>query len=394
MAKNELNPISGFVEQNNLYLIGDFIYPRSAVSPDYSFRQPIVPNESHFRFIVDPLNPGNSELLSTPDFLNNYFAQSNFQVLTPIPLINRGGSTLFTCAGVQVLDNVIHDEIAIPSKPVYIAQPGLRTQFIDSIGEGTSTSFINISTCQVNINQQDHFKHLQTWIDLFKLLGLEESNLYFKTKPYEQQWGDKVVKSEKIFVVYDGLEIGDASFMSDIPQKTRPNISLSDIGFGLERIKWILQGGSYSDVLGEGRISKDLDPITVACSHTLSLLAGEGLKPSNKEHGYRFRLFSKKLVNQTLGAHTLSTNQVRSYFEYWEKWMTLSTTEDEAIKLISTENMRNFNRILIDKLSEKFPDVGLDINQTTPVLIKRLKGTSVDPEYLTNVLEELKYNHD
>jgi len=394
MPKNESGPLYKFVEQNGLCFNGEFIYPRSAANPDFSFREPITPNGRHFRFIESPINPRGAELLSTPDFLNRYFAQKGFKVVSPIPLLNENGTTLFTCAGVQILDPIIHQEGPIPQEPTFVAQPVLRTQFIDNIEEGSSTSFINVSTCQLNISRQEHFQHLQAWIDLFIQLGLREADLYFKTKPYEQRWGDKTVKSEKIFIVYDGLEIGDASYVEDLPQNGRPNLSLSDIGFGLERIKWVMQGGSYFDALGSGRVASSIDGVSAVCSHTLSLLSGEGLKPSNKAQGYRFRLFSKKLVSNTLGGHLGTQEQVRDYYKYWERWTSLLMTEDQAIQAVAQENARNFNRILLDRLCERHPDVGLDINLPTAVILKRLKGTSVKPDYLNQVLYELKYDNE
>lgn len=394
MFRNESDPLAKFVGQNDLLQNGEFIYPRLAFNPDFSFREPIYPNGRHFRYIENPLNPSGVELLSTPDFLNQYFTKSGFNAVSPVSLLNKGGTTLFICAGVQILDTVIHQEAPIPQEPFFVAQPVLRTQFIESIGEGSSTSFINASTCQLNVSRQEHFQHLQTWIDLFVQLGLNENDLYFKTKPYVQQWGDKVVKSEKMFIVYDGLEIGDASFVQDLPQRSRPNLTLSDIGFGLERVKWIMQGGSYFDVLGNGRVSNIIDNTSTVCSHTLALLAGSGLKPSNKEQGYRFRLFSKKLVASALGEHPTTQEQTRSYYDYWKKWITLPTSEEQILHAVSQENTRNFNRILLDRLYESCPDVGLDINQPTAVILKRLKGTSVKPDYLTQILNELKYQNE
>lgn len=394
MSRNESDPLTKFVEKNGLSLNGGFIYPRSISNPDFSFREPITHDGKHFRFLESPVNPKKVELLSTPNFLNQYFAKNGFDVESPIPLVNKNGTTLFICAGVQILDSVIHQETPIPQKSSFVTQPVLRTQFIDCVGEGTSTSFINVSTCQLNISRQEHFQHLQTWVDLFLQLGLKETDLYFKTKPYEQQWGDKVIKSEKIFIIYDGLEIGDASYVENLPQKGRPNLSLSDIGFGLERVKWIMQGGSYFDVLGNGRISDNIDGVSAVYSHTLSLLAGEGLKPSNKEQGYRFRLFSKKLVSNIYGNHLVTQEQVGSYYNYWKKWTNLSLSADQTLQAVTQENTRNFNRILLDKLCEKFPDVGLDINLPTAIILKRLKGTSVKPDYLNQVLNELNYRNE
>lgn len=95
MSRNELDALVKFVEKNSLCFNGEFVYPRSVSNPDFSFREPIALDGKHFRFIESPVNPNGTELLLTPDFLNQYFAKNGFNVVSPIPLLNKNGTTLF-----------------------------------------------------------------------------------------------------------------------------------------------------------------------------------------------------------------------------------------------------------------------------------------------------------
>lgn len=336
----------------------------------------------------------------TPDLLNdrlsldNIFSHAGFEPIKPLPIVNFGGNTLFISAGVQIIDNIIHQEGSLISNPKFVAQPVLRTQYIDGVSEGSSTSFINISTEAVNINPQEHFGFIQKWLKIFSNLGMETSKFTFSHRYIDNKtWGDKSFNSFELFVYYDGLEIGDASFNYKVPQSTREKINFSDIGFGLERIKWILQGCSYFDNF-TSKYKNEISLPSLAFANTLALLAGSGLKPSNKECGYRFRLFSKRFIDEVKGQHTNLDDLFRENYKYWLKWTDLQTSESEVIETIKNENSRNFNRLLLDQLKDTYPDVGLDINLPTNVLIKRLSGTSVPQDVLNKVIINLHYKNE
>ncbi len=67
----------------------------------------------------------------------------------------------------------------------------------------------------------------------------------------------------------------------------------------------------------------------------------------------------------------------------------LGSGQENSLQLIEKENERNFNRILLDILSESYSDVGIDINMSTVQLLESLKGTSVKEEHLNKILTEI-----
>ena len=365
------------IREKNLRKIGSFLIHSSANPEIISFRQNPDAKTGQFKFIESPINPEIAKLIQK-EMLNQYFDANGYLVFEPASVINRNSDTIFITAGVQSLSNYIHNEDALPDKPIFISQPVIRTQFLESITEGSSINFVNTSTVGFNQTSEQHINSLIKWIDLFKKFGMKDELLSFKTKEFSQKWGDKQIEGEKIFVIYDGLEIGDASYVDNIHQKTRDPISLSDIGFGLERIQWILSGGSYFDIQANDPNKILNNKAKVYCS-TLSLLALEGLEPSNKDAGYRFRQLSKKLVKNLNINHMSSENYIKACYNYWASWTKPSRSLQESIEIINKENSRNFNRLILDELSSHLTNNGKDINinVSTDIFLKRLRGTDV-----------------
>ena len=302
----------------------------------------------------------------------------------------KNGSTLFISAGVQILDSIIYDEKEIFTDKIFITQPVFRTQFIHKINEGVSSSFINIATEMINKNPKEHFYALNQWIKLLNNLGLNKENIILKSLERYDRWGKRKFLQKILKIYYKDLEIGDALYI-DMPQDSRESISISDIGFGLDRIKWLLSdNASYHQAIApNSELFSNLDNKIIDYTRTLSLLAGSGVKPSNNEHGYRFRQLSKLLIKTNLGKKINLNNLVKSWHEDWQKWTNLPVSEEDAGKIIGLENERNLNRGILDILKVNYPDVDIDINQSTDKVIKLLKGTSVDKEYLQKILKQI-----
>lgn len=330
------------------------------------------------------------ENLKTPEFLKSFFEKSEFKNIPSKSIVNESGSTLFISAGAQVLDPIIHDEKEIFAEKIYIAQPVFRTQFIPKINEGVSSSFINIATEMVNKTPEEHFRALDQWMELLNILGLNKENIILKSIERYDKWGKRKFLQKILKIYYGDLEIGDALYI-DMPQNSRENILISDIGFGLDRIKWLLSADKsyFQAIAPDSEAFLNLDNKTIDYTRTLSLLAGFGVKPSNNEHGYRFRQLSKLLVKTNLGKKINLNNLIKLWYNDWQKWTNFPTSEEDIEKIINMENERNLNREILDILKEDYPDVDININQSTDKIIKLLKGTSVDEKYLQEVLEKL-----
>ena len=237
----------------------------------------------------------NEKLLSS-SYLKNYFFKKNYNCIKPYKIVNNN-DTIFITAGIQPILSDYRNNKLINNKKIYLSQPVIRTQFANSISEGSSIAFTNSTTAGFNITKEEHYILINDWMELFNELGMNTKNIFTKTKEYERTWGDLIVNGEKTFYYYNGIELGDTTFFTKIT-KHGDYIgikSMSDVGFGLERLRWCVNKNSYFDLYNENILL----PIEVkAYLSVLALLSVNNVKPSNKNSGYRFRVFSKKIKGE------------------------------------------------------------------------------------------------
>lgn len=310
--------------------------------------------------------------------LKNHFEQLGYQCNHPHNIVNNN-DTVFISAGIQPLLADYRKGLIKPNNKIYISQPVLRTQFVDTVSEGFSIAFINLTTASFNNTEQQHNELVGDWLDLFYELGLEKNKISTMQRAYERQWGDLLVKGKTTFYYYDNVELGDTTFFNNITRNGEhlDLDTMSDVGFGLERIRWVSTKKPFFDLYSN---SESLNPDVKALLSALALLAVNNVKPSNKNSGYRARLFSKKLVNVMSGVNLSETEiqYLNECLRYWADWQEKADTTD--INLIMNEYVRNCNRFILDRLIEKGYDniSNIDINLPQAEFKKRLKNAKVN----------------
>ena len=310
--------------------------------------------------------------------LKNYFKERGYNCLKPYRVVNNT-DTVFLTAGIQpILSNFRNLSIDDTHK-IFLAQPVIRTQFVDSICEGSSIAFINATTAGFNILEEEHNKLVEDWLNLFFELGMSKKSVSKRSKDYERTWGDLLVSGKKTFYYYDGLELGDTTYFTKVT-KDGKNIgidTMSDLGFGLERLRWCISGKSYYDLYSD---SREISPQIKAYLQALALLTVNDVVPSNKNSGYRVRMFSKRLVNLLEGR--LLSNEEKKYFleciKYWQEWQEVNKEVD--ILTFEKEYLRNCNRYIIDKLTQEgYKNLsGININVGREEMMQKLISSGVD----------------
>lgn len=332
----------------------------------------------------------NISLIESPKSLDEYFSKLGLKPVRPRAVVPGHQTTVFTTAGIQVLEDVIHHELPLPATPLFVSQPSVRTQFMDKVGEGTSTSFINLASEIVNPDIKQHFEIMVHWINLLEQLGINLETLTLTAKESEPQWGNLKFRNFVLKVHYQNVEIGDAVYIYGIPQKGRDPLSISDIGFGLDRIRWLLTGESY---LGrfkpQGESNWDPDPVVIDGVRTQALLIGSGLKPSNKDAGFQLRQFSKNVVTHASGNIGELSKIFAHNYDLWEIWNTMTVDKEAALQVFLKEAERSFNVLLLNKLAHNHTDIGIDVNLPTVKVLKLLNGTSVGKDELEATMLEL-----
>lgn len=319
--------------------------------------------------------------------LKKYFLEKGYNCLKPYKIVNNN-DTVFLTAGIQP---ILYDYRKLKlnnDKKIYLSQPVIRTQFANSITEGSSIAFVNSTTAGFNITEQDHNKLVKDWLELFHELGISSSSICKKSKDYKRLWGDLLVAGKKTFYYYNDIELGDTTFFTSIT-KDGENIgiySMSDVGFGLERIRWCISEKSYFDLYSD---SSSLSSAVKAYISVLALLTVNDVKPSNKNSGYRSRLFSKKLVN-ILEGNELSSIEEKYLMEcikYWKDWQEVN--RDIDIEIIKREYIRNCNRYIIDILiQEGYKNLsGININVSREEMKKRLISSNVELEKVKKLIK-------
>ena len=154
---------------------------------------------------------------------------------------------------------------------------------------------------------------------------------------------------------------------------------MSDIGFGLERLNYDTEDISESDLQLNDYM------------RTISLLSLSGVVPSNNEHGYRFRLFSKKIVGKIGLNFTKLQETISNLDEYFEIWKNVKERDKtEAINIIKKECERNFNRSILNYLEQSGVNVDLNINQDTLSFFDQLRLTGVkDNDYWNSLKKKI-----
>ena len=108
--------------------------------------------------------------------LKKYFLERVYNCIGANPFVNNK-DTVFLTAGIQPILSDYRNDKLDNNKKIYLSQPVIRTQFIDSITEGSSIAFINSTTAGFNITEKEHNILVQDWIELFYKLGMNTSNI-------------------------------------------------------------------------------------------------------------------------------------------------------------------------------------------------------------------------
>lgn len=320
-----------------------------------------------------------------PDYIKKFFIDNGYKYFKPFSIINNQ-DTVFISAGIQPLLKSARENQILDCEKVYLPQPVIRTQYSESIEEGSSIAFTNVTTATFNNSEEEHLKMVKDWYNFLNEIGISKNNISTLSDVYETRWDDLDLIGKRTFHYYNNLEIGDTTFFSKIA-KNGKSISvktMSDLGFGLERLRWRATNKSYYNLYNK---FDEIDLKVKAYLSALALLAVNEVKPSNKNAGYRVRLFSKKLINIIEG-RSLNVQELKYLEEciiYWKLWQEKDYDNKE---IIINELTRNGNRFILDMLSEEgYKNLtGININISREEFNKRLRFSGVPEERIKKLI--------
>lgn len=316
--------------------------------------------------------------------MEKHFSSLGFKSVPPRNISNSDGYTDLVIAGVQMFDDIIHQNKEVREEKMFVAQPSVRMQFQTQVQsqEGTSTSFVNVCTEKMGSEFDAHLETVDHWCGVLSKLGLHMNDLVVILRTSEKDWGTGPFVTLELFFVYGGLELGDAAYLL-IPQSSRDPLPISDIGFGLERIVWAMnKTESYFDMITPRTLDGPKEMLD-SC-RTLALLAISGVKASNKGPGLQFRRFSKILSEKYYGEEIFQI--ILHYFDYWERFTKPSVSKVEALQTVRLEIERFVNLKMADMMKLPPPR-----EETTEAYFDRLVYThNVDIHELRKAIKTCK----
>ena len=289
----------------------------------------------------------------------------------------KGDTTFFTSAGVQHIETIFRETGKLERESFVVAQPVIRSQFMDRVKEGTSTSFVNFSVGHIDSTPEEFLASCKALIKLIHGRGGDSKNLRFKIENTPDQWGRRKF-TKTVFTVYvNSIEVGECVYMHDYPVVDDQKVNITDVGLGVERLNFALEpGGHFFPEFGVFYEKAGEDDVVglIDCVRTAVLIAREDIQPSNHDAGYRLRQLSRRFVSRNKNHGFDMVELVHIAYKYWEKWGSPATVgEEDVARIIQTENDRNYNALLLTLLKQEGESVYIEINQPTDKFLKQLR---------------------
>lgn len=235
--------------------------------------------------------------------IEDFFKTENIEkrVKENIAMKRKEGESFLVNSAVQYFRDVFWEERNFKTGTFYIPQPVVRMKSFNNPQEGYTTSFVNSSTIGINSSIEKHLDNLDRWFDLFSKVGLYLGNFSLETVPSKKYAQNKKgvwanTDGLSLGINYLDLNLGDAGFIK-IPQENRENLTISDIGFGLERILWgVYKNKSYFELMGPD-VEYNLGKYkTIDNTRSATLLSMKNAKDFNKDAYNQFRKFTRELA--------------------------------------------------------------------------------------------------
>lgn len=178
------------------------------------------------------------------DFISSPFMTSGSQIFDPDIF---GGKTPFCSNRRLILSQPVlrpywhdmqPDKAGSPAFAIWPQINGITCRKCES------SAFTNVCTEQKEGTYHEHLLAINAWIKTLDHLGLNADHLTLVYQEVPMDWGEGKFVAEELVFVYKGLEIGKAMW-AIMPTWDERNLAISDIGFGLERLYFVVSNTRY-----------------------------------------------------------------------------------------------------------------------------------------------------
>ena len=249
-----------------------------------------------------------------------------------LPLHGLGDADL-TFSAVQALDPYLKHRHRHVHRTGYLPQPVIRfTGRRDGRGAprpGFATAFINTSIVTPISGLDDHAALIDIWLSVLSRLGFHTSHLTIGGDL--TVWHRPPVSGTTLRFWHDDLELGDAVLLWNTAE---PDLLATDIGSGLERLRWALTRQPWPNIL-YGDLSTAADHATLDAVRAATLIVGSGIVPAARGPGSAVRRLLRGGNGRSGGLGF--SRVVRSAHHYWSLLEPLPVPWPEVCRLIDAE---------------------------------------------------------
>lgn len=286
-------------------------------------------------------------------------------------------TTIFTTSGVQYLETLLKKWPSCKWYKFSVAQPVIRTQFMESVNNGTATSFVNFSAVSIDSSYQDFISLFNNLLEFVYQHGLDSRDVEINIEEKLDNWGEKSFHKFTVTIYVKGIEIWEAIYMSGYPLGNGDTTTITDIWIGTERMQWSVNTKlgffpwfeRYYQEFNADEVSRIID-----CIRSSILIVAEGVMPGNKGAGYRIRRFIKNFTeyNKTLQFDIYDLIEIS--YNFWENnGFIPRINKSETVKVIISEweralNMQTLNEIETNGGKRYY----IEINQQRESFLKQL----------------------
>jgi len=308
--------------------LDEFLEDRLWGKRDFNGRTFYLKKESNyppFNFLDKPSKKNLPSFQKIIQEINSFFLDNNYdsKVENNICLDQKIKDTFIIGAGIQYFREYFWNDKNLIKGKYFIPQPVIRMKSLNNIGEGITSSFVNISTVDLETSFEKHLYHLENWFNLISKLGLYVGDFNLEVIPKKRYAKNKKGNWNKtdgfsLSINYFNLNVGDAGFIK-IPTK-RQELCVSDIGFGLERLLWSLyKTPSYFDIIGPKSETKYLRFKLVDSIRSATLLVMSNLSKENIDSYNQFKKFIK-IGSQYYGSFD-TMKLIQHYYIFWSNFI-------------------------------------------------------------------------
>ncbi|MFH1315402.1 MAG: hypothetical protein ABIH67_03330 [Candidatus Uhrbacteria bacterium] len=325
----------------------------------------------------------------------------NESLLEHIPTIKpdgvirpQGDTTILTSAGIQHLETLERDKINLEGEKFKITQPVIRSQFMDNIKEGYSTSFIDEAVAQLGVLDEDFFSMCKQMVIDSLNHDADIQKYHLTIDVQNDRWGQKKFTKLVVTLYYVGNEVSEGVYIDKFPKINGQTVPVAETTHSAERFNWIHRENRNQPYFigfeefyhpdNKDDVARIIDPV-----RTATLMLMQGVVPSHKDPGFRLRQLIKRFVERNADTSFSEDRLLDLSYDFWlGNNVEGILNKIEVYELLKKEMTRAQNVHIVSRVErDTGKKIKVDVNLSTDEFLKRIYSSS--PEEIIGVVKSI-----